>query len=120
MIRLVTALLVAAVLEAGGNALLRQGLLRSWWPLLVAGIITLGVYGLLVNQSGLNFDFGRLMGCYIVAFFLISQVLAGAYLPRRSVLADANRRDSHSDGRFDYSDLKYDELVIVRASTTPP
>jgi hypothetical protein len=76
VIRLIAALLVAAVLEAGGNALLRQGLLRAWWPFLVAGIITLGVYGLLVNQSGLNFDFGRLMGCYIVAFFLISQILA--------------------------------------------
>ena len=76
MIRLGTALLSAALLEAGGNALLRQGLLRAWWPLLVAGIITLGLYGLLVNQSGLNFDFGRLMGCYIVAFFLVSQILA--------------------------------------------
>jgi drug/metabolite transporter (DMT)-like permease len=76
VIRLITALLVAAVLEAGGNALLRQGLVRAWWPLLVAGIITLGVYGLLVNKCGLNFDFGRLMGCYIVAFFLISQILA--------------------------------------------
>src|SRR5215471_11427690 len=76
MIRLVTALLTAALLEAGGNALLRQGLLRAWWPLLVAGIMTLGLYGLLVNQSGLKFDFGRLMGCYIVAFFLVSQILA--------------------------------------------
>jgi drug/metabolite transporter (DMT)-like permease len=30
----------------------------------------------LVNQSGLQFDFGRLMGCYIVAFFVVSQILA--------------------------------------------
>lgn len=76
MIRLVAALIAAATLEAGGNALLRQGLLRAWWPLLVAGVVTLGLYGLLVNQSGLQFDFGRLMGCYIVAFFLVSQILA--------------------------------------------
>jgi small multidrug resistance family-3 protein len=76
MIRLVAALVAAATLEASGNALLRQGLLRSWWPLLVAGVATLGLYGLLVNQSGLQFDFGRLMGCYIVAFFLVSQLLA--------------------------------------------
>jgi hypothetical protein len=76
VIRLVAALLTAALLEAGGNALLRQGLVRAWWPLLVAGIVTLGLYGLVVNQSGLDFDFGRLMGCYIVAFFLISQLLA--------------------------------------------
>jgi drug/metabolite transporter (DMT)-like permease len=76
VIRLGMALLGGALLEAGGNALLRQGLLRAWWPLLVAGVITLGLYGLLVNQNGLNFDFGRLMGCYIVAFFLVSQILA--------------------------------------------
>lgn len=76
MIRLIAALIAAATLEAGGNALLRQGLLRSWWPLLVAGFATLGLYGLLVNQSGLQFDFGKLMGCYIVAFFLVSQLLA--------------------------------------------
>jgi drug/metabolite transporter superfamily protein YnfA len=76
VIRLVAALIGAATLEAGGNALLRQGLLRAWWPLLVAGVITLGLYGLLVNQSGLSFDFGRLMACYIVAFFLVSQILA--------------------------------------------
>ena len=73
--RLVAALIGAAVLEAGGNALVRQGLLRAW-PLLVVGMVTLGLYGLLVNHSGLDFDFGRLMGCYIVAFFLVSQILA--------------------------------------------
>ena len=76
MIRLVAALIAAATLEAGGNALVRQGFMRAWWPLLVAGVATLGLYGLLVNRSGLQFDFGRLMGCYIVAFFLVSQILA--------------------------------------------
>lgn len=76
MIRLVAALIAAATLEAGGNALLRQGLMRARWPLLLAGVTILGLYGLLVNQSGLQFDFGRLMGCYIVAFFLVSQILA--------------------------------------------
>ena len=76
MIWLGVALLGGALLEAGGNALLRQGLVRAWWPLLAAGVITLGLYGLLVNQNGLNFDFGRLMGCFIVAFFLVSQILA--------------------------------------------
>jgi len=76
VIRLVAALIAAAILEAGGNALLRQGLMRAWWPLLIVGVAVLGLYGLLVNQSGLQFDFGKLMGCYIVAFFLVSQVLA--------------------------------------------
>ncbi|HJU11218.1 MAG TPA: hypothetical protein VJ728_10095 [Candidatus Binataceae bacterium] len=76
MVQLIAALLAGATLEAGGNALLRQGLIRAWWPLLLAGFAVLGLYGLLVNQSGLQFDFGRLMGSYIVAFFLVSQVLA--------------------------------------------
>ena len=74
--RLVAGLIAAATLEAGGNALIRQGFLRAWRPLLVAGVATLGLYGLLVNQSGRQFDFGRLMRCYIVAFFLVSQMLA--------------------------------------------
>jgi small multidrug resistance family-3 protein len=76
VIRLLAALVAAATLEASGNALLRQGFLRSWWPLLAAGVATLGLYGLLVNRSGLDFDFGRLMGCYIVTFFVVSQMLA--------------------------------------------
>jgi drug/metabolite transporter (DMT)-like permease len=76
MIRLIAILIAAATLEVGGNACLREGLLRPWWPSLVAGVVILGLYGLLVNQGGLQLDFGRLMGCYIVAFFLVSQILA--------------------------------------------
>jgi small multidrug resistance family-3 protein len=76
LIRLVTALIGGALLEAGGNAAVRQALLRRWWALLFVGIVMLGLYSVLVNRSGLNFDFGRLMGCYIVAFFVVSQVLA--------------------------------------------
>ncbi len=53
-----------------------EALLRRWWPLLFAGIAALGPYGLLVNRSGLDLDFGRLMGCYIAAFFVVSQILA--------------------------------------------
>ena len=76
MIGLVAALIGGALLEAGGNAFMRQGLLRHWWPLLLAGVATMGAYSVLVNQSGLKFDFGRLMGCYVVAFFVVSQLLA--------------------------------------------
>jgi small multidrug resistance family-3 protein len=76
MIRLFASLIAAATLEVGGNALLRQGMLRSRWPLLAGGVATLGLYGWLVNSSGVQFDFGRLMGCYIVAFFVVSQLLA--------------------------------------------
>jgi drug/metabolite transporter (DMT)-like permease len=88
VIRLAIVLFGAALLETGGNALLREGMLRQWWPLLLAGIGSLGLYGILVNQSGLDLDFGRLMGCYIVAFFLMSQVLAALIfgeLPSRRI-----------------------------------
>jgi small multidrug resistance family-3 protein len=76
LIQLLTALIGGALLEVGGNALVRQALTQRLWPLLFAGLAMLGVYSVLVNRSGLNFDFGRLMGCYIVAFFVVSQVLA--------------------------------------------
>ena len=73
MIRAVVVLLCAALLETSGDALMRQGLERR--PLLlVVGAASLACYGALVNQGGL--DFGRLMGCYIVAFFVVSQLIA--------------------------------------------
>ena len=66
-------LIVAAALEVGGDALIRLGLSgRSW--LIAAGGITLLIYGVMVNKSGL--DFNRLMGIYIAIFFLVSQVIS--------------------------------------------
>jgi small multidrug resistance family-3 protein len=70
-------LLVAAVLEAGGDALMRLGLhsqaplARGLW--LLAGCLVLGGYGLVVNASG--WDFGRLLGAYVAVFFVVSQVI---------------------------------------------
>jgi drug/metabolite transporter superfamily protein YnfA len=66
-------LIVAAALEVGGDALIRLGLVGpAYW--LAAGGITLFVYGIFVNQSGL--DFNRLMGIYIAIFFVVSQVIS--------------------------------------------
>jgi drug/metabolite transporter superfamily protein YnfA len=66
-------LLLAAVLEVGGDALIRIGLRGSSY-LMLAGAATLFAYGLLVNKSGL--DFNRLMGIYIALFFVVSQVIS--------------------------------------------
>jgi small multidrug resistance family-3 protein len=67
------ALLAAALLEVSGDALTRMGLRdRPVW--LVAGALTLFIYGVVVNQGRL--DFGRLMGVYIAVFFLVSQIIA--------------------------------------------
>ena len=74
MIAKVAAILIgAALLEVGGDALVRMGLdgAKLW---MVAGAVTLFAYGILVNISGL--DFNRLMGMYIAVFFLVSQVIS--------------------------------------------
>ena len=66
-------LVVAALLEVGGDALIRIGL-RGPGYLIAAGALTLFAYGVLVNQSGV--DFNRLMGIYIAVFFVVSQVIS--------------------------------------------
>lgn len=70
-------LLVAAVLEAGGDALVRSGL-HSPMPLRRAALILLGgivlmSYGIIVNLP--PWDFGRLLGVYVTLFFLVAQLI---------------------------------------------
>jgi small multidrug resistance family-3 protein len=67
-------LVVAAMLEVGGDALIRSGLHRRGVLLLLAGAATLVIYGVMVNLTKL--DFSRLMGLYIVLFFLTAQAVA--------------------------------------------
>ena len=66
-------LVLAAVLEVGGDALVRIGL-HTYGYSLAAGAFALFAYGILVNQSGV--DFNRLMGIYIAVFFVVSQVIS--------------------------------------------
>ena len=73
LLRIAFVLFGAAMLEVGGDALVRMGLQRRPLPM-IAGAACLVVYGVLVNQGGA--DFGKLMGGYIVVFFLVSQVIA--------------------------------------------
>lgn len=74
----IAVLLLAAVFEAGGDALMRVGLKQhtgaARWLFLVAGAIVLTVYGLTVNVP--DWDFGKLLGLYVVFFFLIAQLLS--------------------------------------------
>ena len=73
ILKVLIILIVAAALEVGGDALVRIGLGgRSYF--IAAGGIALFAYGILVNQSGL--DFNRLMGIYIAIFFVVSQVIS--------------------------------------------
>ena len=71
-------LVLAAVLEMGGDAAIRRGLLRSTWEWLVLGGAALVAYGFVVNLDR-SIDFGRLMGLYIAVLFVVSQCI-GALL----------------------------------------
>jgi drug/metabolite transporter superfamily protein YnfA len=70
-------LLVAAILEAGGDALVRVGLnsstLGTRTAFFAAGALVLFAYGLAVNAP--PWDFGRLLGVYVTLFFLVAQAI---------------------------------------------
>lgn len=71
-------LLLAAILEAGGDALIRTGLdtpsLVRRLMLFLAGGLILFTYGYAVNAP--RWDFGRLLGIYVVFFFIAAQVIS--------------------------------------------
>jgi len=71
-------LLVAATLEVLGDAFFQSAVHRSsglWrWIFLAAGGGTLFLYGLVVNVP--RWDFGKLLGVYVVFFFIIAQIVA--------------------------------------------
>src|SRR6202040_148071 len=73
ILKTVAILVLAALLEVGGDALIRIGLRGpGYW--IVAGALTLFAYGVLVNVTG--GDFNRLMGIYIAVFFVVSQAIS--------------------------------------------
>ena len=70
-------LVVAASLEAGGDAVVRTGL-HAGMParkagLLAAGGLVLLAYGMVVNAP--SWDFGRLLGVYVALFFVAAQLI---------------------------------------------
>jgi drug/metabolite transporter superfamily protein YnfA len=84
-------LLLAAILEAGGDALMRAGLHKSvLWQratLFTIAAIVLFAYGWTVNSP--PWDFGKLIGIYVVFFFLIAQLISWVIFkqtPSRAVL----------------------------------
>jgi small multidrug resistance family-3 protein len=72
----------AAILEVGGDALIRKGLRESGWAMIAAGCATLAFYGVVVNL--VKWDFSRLLGVY-VAFFALVSVLCGLLVFREAV-----------------------------------
>jgi small multidrug resistance family-3 protein len=70
-------LMGAASLEAIGDAVVRMGLhnsigIKRTFLLLIGGFV-LFAYGCLVNSP--KWDFGRLIGVYVVFFFIVAQVI---------------------------------------------
>ncbi len=70
-------LFAAAVLEAGGDAVVRAGIhssqLASRLALFLLGGCVLFGYGWVVNAP--PWDFGKLLGIYVVFFFVVSQLI---------------------------------------------
>jgi small multidrug resistance family-3 protein len=70
-------LVIATLLEAGGDAIVRMGL-RSPSPVLKVALLACGGfmlfgYGVFLTTSPV--DFGRLIGIYVVVFFFMAQLL---------------------------------------------
>jgi small multidrug resistance family-3 protein len=74
IVRELAFLIIAALLEVGGDALVRWGMKGGRILGFILGAVTLFVYGVFVNTP--KWDFGRLLGIYIVIFFVVSQVLS--------------------------------------------
>ena len=69
---------IAAVLEAGGDALVRNGLHAatgpSRMPYFLVGAAVLFAYGYVVNSP--PWQFGDLLGVYVVLFFITAQLIS--------------------------------------------
>ena len=60
----------AAILEVGGDAVVRKGLRGAGVIVILSGCALLGSYGILVNT--VKWDFSRLLGVYVSVFACIS------------------------------------------------
>jgi len=74
--------IAAAILEVGGDAVIRRGLRGGILWFIVFGFAMLGCYGVVVNT--VKWDFSRLLGVYVAVFAVIS-VLAGRFVFKETV-----------------------------------
>ena len=72
----------AAILEVGGDAVIRKGLRGSGLAVIFLGGLILGCYGVLVNM--VRWDFSKLLGVYVAVFALVS-VFCGRFIFRENV-----------------------------------
>jgi len=76
--------LAAALLEVGGDAVVRKGMRGGGLTFMALGLAMLGSYGVVVNL--VPWDFSRLLGVYVAVFAAVS-VLAGRFLFSENVPA---------------------------------
>ena len=74
--------IAAAVLEVGGDAVVRKGLRGSGLIIIALGFAMLGCYGVVVNM--VKWDFSKLLGVYVAIFALIS-ILFGRFVFKESI-----------------------------------
>lgn len=78
-------LFVAALLEAGGDALVRSGLhaqgIAGRSLFFALGAVVLFGYGYGVNTP--PWDFGKLLGVYVVFFFVVAQLINWIFFHQR-------------------------------------
>ena len=76
--------IAAAVLEVGGDAIIRKGLHGSVLGFIVTGFLMLGCYGVVVNT--VKWDFSKLLGVYVAVFAVVS-ILAGRFVFKETIPA---------------------------------
>ncbi len=76
--------IAAAVLEVGGDAVVRTGLRESGLVIVMIGFVMLGCYGVIVNT--VKWDFSKLLGVYVAVFALIS-ILFGRFVFKENIPA---------------------------------
>ena len=74
--------LAAAVLEVGGDAIVRKGMRGGGLALMALGFLMLGTYGVVVNL--VPWDFSKLLGVYVAVFAAVS-VLVGRFFFHEAV-----------------------------------
>ena len=72
----------AAILEVGGDAIVRKGLRGRILLVVLAGCCVLGAYGVVVNI--VKWDFSKLLGVYVAVFAMVS-VLFGRFAFKESI-----------------------------------
>jgi drug/metabolite transporter superfamily protein YnfA len=74
--------IAAAILEVGGDSVIRQGLRGNAIGFIALGFGMLGCYGVVVNT--VKWDFSRLLGVYIAVFAVVS-ILWGRFVFKEDV-----------------------------------